>query len=139
MSIENDIYQYLIKDATLLSLIGGSSADPKIYPSGLARSVSPHITYRVHGEGSSDEITDGIRLTFEITAPEYNYELVAKVRDRLNQLLDFKQAQANLLIDSVDYYIYDCEKGGGGDSRDDVARETIKMVEYDIKYLKKSV
>jgi len=138
-SIEDAIYQYLKTDAALLALIGGNSSDPKIYPDGLARTASPSITYNIHGEGSNDEITDEIRLTFKITTPNYDYDLSKSIRDRLNELLDFKQSQANLQIFSPDFYIYDSEKNGGHDTRDDVTREVIKIVEYDIRFLKKSI
>ena len=138
MSIEFDIYKYISNDATLRALIGGSSSDPEIYPN-IAKASSPHIVYFVHGEGSGDQIIDSIRLTFKITAPKYDYELVARIRDRLNVLLDFKQSQANLQVPSADYYIYDITKNGGSDDHDDTTLEAIKIVRYDIDYLIKSI
>ena len=141
MTIENDIYQYLIADATLLSLLGGTSTNPKIYPllaSADDDCLPPNIVYASPHEGSSNEILDGLRMSFKITTPDMDYDLASRIKERLNSLLDFKQAQRNLGIPSNDFYIMNSEKNGKIDDYDPTTKEVIKVVFYDIVFVKKN-
>jgi translation elongation factor EF-1beta len=100
--------------------------------------LAPHIVYWRAGEGSGDEILDHIRIVFKITTPNFDENLAEQIRERLNTLLDFKQAQLDLGIPSADWYIYYSEKNGGSDDIDDTTKEIIKVVNYDIMFVKKT-
>jgi hypothetical protein len=139
MSLEEDIFQYLASDATLLALIGGTVETPKIYPViAPTDAVAPHVVYMVPNEGDPDEIIDGQRITLKVTTDNYDYTLAAAIVARLNYLLDFKQRLETIPIPSSDFYIYYVKKNGGSDDKDDATKQVIKVRNYDIKFLKKS-
>ena len=139
MSIATDVYKYLAADTVLAALLGATTGDTKIYPM-IAPPLKepPHIVYSPQESPRQDGILDGARIVFKITTPDYDLNLSDAIRDRLNALLDFKQAQQNLGIQSADYYIYNSERNGGDTRRDDVAKYIIKVINYDIVFVKQS-
>jgi hypothetical protein len=139
MSLEEDVYAYLAADTILATLLGATAIDAKIYPLFAPTETGglPHIVYSSPGEGSPDELLDGMRLTFKITT-DNDYEQANAIKEQLNKLLDFKQSQKNLNIPSSDFNIYDSQKNGKTDDYDKEAKLVIKVLNYDIKYITKT-
>jgi len=136
MTIEKDFYDYLKADVPLRTLLGASVADCRIYPLRSPQSkTGNYIVFMFEGEGGTDEILSDVRLVIKITTPKSSYTVVNSIRDRILTLLD-KQDQIN--ITSTINYIYFCKLNGTSDLEDAETEETIKVLNFDIKFQRKT-
>jgi hypothetical protein len=129
MSIESKFYAYLAADSALLALLGGTA---KIYPlRNTAGTAAPYIVYQLAAEGGSDELLDECRIVVKIVTDNYDYDTANSIRDRVNALLDLQDGIQSK-IDGVKW----CKKNGGGDLDDPDTQQVIKVVNFDVRFLK---
>jgi hypothetical protein len=128
-----DFYTYLKNDSTLATLLGGTSADPRIYPDAAPDGKSaPYIVYAVNDDGDTDELLDHqtIDISMYASTPEANFSIA----ERLKALLD-KQDQIS--ISSTNYRIHWCKLVGGNSIYEPDARLYHRVASYAIRYHKK--
>jgi hypothetical protein len=129
MSIESKICAYLSADAALLALLGGTA---KIYPlRNVAGTAAPFIVYQLAAEGGTDELLDECRIVVKIVTDNYDYDTANSIRDRVNALLDLQDG----IQSAIDGVLW-CKKNGGGDLEDVDTGQVIKVVNFDVKFLK---
>jgi hypothetical protein len=140
--IEQVVYNLISTDATLLTLLGGTSSDTKIYPVRASQGKAyPYIDYAVSGYGDIEEYLHTERITFKIVAKAYSTS--RGIRDRLRVLLDMEYGHTKKTFTSTSYRIEYSRLVGGQDMEDDVisedSEESVKIIVqiYDFKFLDK--
>jgi hypothetical protein len=145
-SIESCFFQYLAKDIVLRMLLGATDSDPRIYY-GKAQQPEldtdgrqqPFITYTKTAEGNKSEtVLDFARFMFKISTENYDVDLANIIKDRLNEMLDMKQKHSFINIPSNTWFVKWVEKNGASDDYDDVRKQSIKIVNYDVIYYKQN-
>jgi len=138
--IETVIYNLISTDATLLTLLGGTATDTKIYPIRSPQGKGyPYIDYNVSGYGDIAEYLHSERITFKIVSKTYN--TAASIRDRLRILLDMEYGHIKKTFTSVSYRIEYSRLVSGQDMEDEVISEdnedSVKIIVqiYEFKFL----
>ncbi len=133
--IESVIINYLTSDATLDALLGASGSNPKIYPNQMPHgTIEPFIIYKVSGEGTREENSKEITMSFNCKDSDYN--TAGTVRDRVSDMLD-RQDEIQGLISDATYKIFWSKKIGGSDSKDSDLDLFEKEVIINFKYMPK--
>lgn len=114
--ILEDIYDHLIADASLNTLLESDISDSKIYPQIAKENAdTPFIVYRsANPGGTNDEVISEELVTLIITAD--NFETIVDITETLTTLLDLKETAE---ISSSNYQIYYSKKIGGSDFSDE--------------------
>ena len=112
--IENDIFNFLKSDATLLALLGGSATDYKIYPDKAPQGNDgnpinpPYIVYSNDIGSTADEIVGEDRI--QLTVVGTDKAETDAIRDRIKTILDIQDHNGTSytikVITSSTYYIY---------------------------------
>lgn len=112
--IENDIFNFLKSDATLLGLLGTTAAAPGIYPDKAPQGDDnnpinpPYIVYSNDIGSTADEIVGEDRI--QLTIVGANKAQVDGIRDRIKTILDIQDHNGTnytiKVITSSTYYIY---------------------------------
>lgn len=131
VAIEQKILERLAGDATLVTLLGGTADDKKIYPvRNVAGTAAPYIVYSLASESGEENINDA-RVQVKIVVDNYDYATANSIRDRVNALLDIQDAIQNYCTG-----VLWCQKNGGGDLEDADTEQIAKVIIFDVKYHK---
>ena len=136
--IEYDMINYLESDATLMTLLGVTGDDKKIYPDKPpTRSVIPYILYFWGVGDQGDEILDEDRI--QLTMRANTKQVATNIRDRLKVLLDKQDEIQDTTFHSGStlYYIYYCRITGGSGFWDSVPEIYNIIMFFNVKYKKK--
>lgn len=134
--IEKDVALYLEADAALKTLLGGTTADSKIYPLvAQLESAAPFIVYTPTFDDSGDENVDEDRI--QLTIAGDTKAICDGIRDRLNVLLDKQDAIQHTSLTSSTYYIYWCKRTGGDALYDPVRGLKNVVLFFTLRYKKK--
>ncbi len=115
--ILEDIYEHLIADSSLDTLLESSGSDSKIYPQIAKENAdAPFIVYRsANPGGTNDEVISEELVTLIITASDF--ETIVDITDQVTTFLDLKEIAE---ISSTNYQIYYSKKIGGSDFSDEL-------------------
>ena len=136
--IEYDLIDYLESDSTLMTLLGVSGDDKKIYPNKPPTEPTlPYILYFWGSGDETDELLDEDRIQLTIRAATKS--AVETIRDRVKLLLD-KQDEiqtTTFTTGSTAYHIYYCKYTGGDSLWEPVTEVWNSILFFNVKFKKK--
>ena len=135
--IDKDLYDFLKADATLISLLGITGSDPKIYPfEAPQETAKPYILYEYYTPGGVDEWKT--ETTFNIKIVGDSLSDIEPISNRFFELFDhYNDIQSAWR--PTDYMIYTTKINGGGDIHDEGnvgLKEVIRVMLLEVTYKK---
>jgi len=128
MNATNDIVTKLIADTTLISLLGITATDPKLYPVRAPQNaVEPYIVYSVISDGGMEEILKEFTVQLNVCG---TYSQIQNIEKAIDAILDL---QDRISITSSNYYFRWSKKVSGNDVYDELTDTNFRVLLYDFK------
>ncbi len=136
--IENTVVNYLITDATLISLLSIVAGDSRFYPViPDKKPTAPYVTFSWGAGDETDEHIDEDRIQFIIHGNTLNVAM--QVARRIKILLDVKDNIQDILYKTdTNFYIYYSKYSGGDKIYEPVRQEHQVVMFFLVKYQDKT-
>ena len=133
-----DFYHYLSSDSTLLTLIGGTSTDSRIYPGAAPKDTPPvYITYASKSETPETEYLRNCDIEIAIIAKQEvagAAALIENIVARLEQLLDLQDNIQGVMTSSAYDIKWSRKTDGQGPFLQPDTRFFYRMQMFELKY-----
>jgi hypothetical protein len=138
--IENTVVNFLITDATLISLLGITASDSRFYP--IIPDKKPtgyYCTFSRTAGIEADEHIDQDRIQFICHGGPNGLSVIQQVARRIKKLLDVKDdIQTSLYKTDTNFYIYHSKYSGGDNLYEPVRQEFQEILFFEIEYQDKT-